>query len=374
MLGLLRTRLAASLFFTLFLVSGSASVCLAAFAVKPIPVRVDQFQIANVVPVNEDGIPTNKAKVSRKDVEKLVTVFRGVNEIVKPLRIPESVRLEMSEIEFNPRADAMNNVIYMGVRFGAKDKNGKVYTQHPGVMIPVAAHEYGHLVFTQNVLSEVQLYQVSLGMLGQLAKVAEALQNIQAQMLLLAEKYEQSSPEVQQRIVVQLEELKQQAIRLVELGLQLKNQLDPLFTWVRDATSPYNEFFADIIAVLYTENSESVFKAVQITMPPEDPDLDRRRRNDVDARSFKGAGLVHVHGKTPHSVFKPAREFIWKKYLQRPTFLRNHKTAVATTLVRVMTSELVWLQEHPEVNPTRDQVLVNKRLIKLMDAELSRIQ
>ncbi len=395
MLGFLQTRLVASLNFasnstsnsapkfskkpsysmllTILFVTLAASVGFAAYAVKPIQFKVDHFQTANVVPVNEDGVPTNKAKVSKKDVEKILTVFRGVNEIAKNLRVPEQIGLEMSEIEFSPRADAMNNVIYMGVRFGAKDDKDRIYTQHPGAMIPVAAHEYGHIVFAQNVLSEVQIYKDALGLLAQMAKLAAAFESIQAHALVLAEKYESASPEEKQRILAKLEELKEQASRINELGLELNNALGPLFAWVNAATTPYNEFFADILAILYTEKPESVFKAVQTVMPNGVPGINRKIRDDAESRSFKGAGLVHVHGRSPHSVFKPTREFIWKKYLQRPMIMRNHKSAVAEAVARVMTAELLWLQDHFEVNPMKDQVFVNKRLMKQLDAELSKI-
>ncbi len=126
--------------------------------------------------------------------------------------------------------------------------------------------------------------------------------------------------------------------------------------------APYHEFFADVIAVLYTGAPDAVSKGLYMTgfmtnsegSPKECPNKSdpkcrpRSSKSDISGmtsnrdfsdRSNQLGRWKGVSPDRPHGLLAPARYHVWKYYLSNPA-IKNQKARLAAASARALMADL----------------------------------
>lgn len=94
---------------------------------------------------------------------------------------------------------------------------------------------------------------------------------------------------------------------------QLGSKWKPEFALARDIQAPYNELFADLVAVLAADDPLVMTKAMQ------SPGMPEKAKKETAYYGFAGKYDVKKWNESnPHFFFAPARAYIGQKYLKWP--------------------------------------------------------
>ncbi len=295
------------------------------------------------------------------EAKRFTQVIREVGDIARGMRMPPHVHLSINAVHDSPSSDSYRRELALGQRFGVVGPREKLYTQHPDEMLPVVAHEFGHMLFFENVISRIGMVNALKNDLESFAELARARRELKAQAL--GSKDPRAFTETPQW---------RQKWRQWEFD-ELAGKLRPVFS-LGKATSPYNEYFADVVAVLYSEEPNSIADAVHFARPAGTASQRDASRMSVRNRAFdrKGAGRDIV--RIPHGVFFEARAAIWDEFLSRPAVMKGKKNEVLQGLTRATLSELSWYLRLPrmprEPQSLAEIKLMNERLILAIRKEL----
>lgn len=304
-----------------------------------------------------------------QEARRILQIIRGVGEFSRGLKMPRKIHLNLAMVTLNPAADSFGGDIFAGRTFGTIEGNGRLFTQHPNEMIPVIAHEFGHMIFHENVLAELEVTKFIAPIYKEVTDIISILDRLEERQIRLAQ---MQGPRVQQELEKIQREVDQWGEELERLGKRLEPAVDIL-----SATTPYNEFYSDVIAVLYTGKPNSVAAAIHMVTPASGDRSERRiSRSEIRSRQFirKGAGSPLI--ASDHALFYEVREMIWDEYLQRPQVMREHRAAVVEGVTRAVRSEVRWMlsqRANLEKNPQASVRLLNRRLAEKIRQELSRI-
>ncbi|MCM2283036.1 MAG: hypothetical protein NDI61_14435, partial [Bdellovibrionaceae bacterium] len=266
---------------------------------------------------------------------RFVKVVQGIRDFSERVRFPKKIDLQLADLEVNPRANFLTNQIFLGLKYARTDERGRVYTQHPNAMVAVSAHEFGHLIFGENILDVYPR-------MPQIRAIFIEIQKVEEQWRALATRLEDLSRRApSQQTEREANALQAQLAALQQRYTSLGEQVGPDLNLVRDRTSGYNEFFADVVAVLYTEQPNSVADSIHFAM-----DLSRKKQKtiqvSVENRFFEKRGVRPRQILGHHGLLQEARNWIWEEYLSRPTVLRHHKNRVLLAVIRALRAETKW--------------------------------
>jgi len=300
--------------------------------------------------------PPIDAATMQKVSQEYIGVFQKIGEFSGGLKMPSILSLKLSSVEFDPSANFLLNQIQIGIRFGSVERlsaNSKkqghvprVFTQHPNKSIAVAAHEFGHLIFAENVLPEIAnmvrqgipvlmndpRYQKSQQLQKSAMDIKNAIERLQAGG---ADKSEESQAAIRRAI----EKLAELGFQIQQLEQQLESDYRGLMQGLQvyDLTTPLNELYADVVAVLLTERPDVVAESIHMAAPNRGTRNQRdRRHSEIENRRFsKGrVGLDYV--LSDHAVFHETRQHIWDRYLSRPSVGKREKAKVLEILTKVL--------------------------------------
>lgn len=140
---------------------------------------------------------------------------------------------------------------------------------------------------------------------------------------------------------------------------QLGSKWKPEFALARDIQAPYNELFADLVAVLATDDPLIMTKAMQ------SPGMPEKAKKETAYYGFAGKYDVKKWNESnPHFFFAPARAYIGQKYLKWPLD-ENRKE---TVLKKVYTTSLLEIKKYWAQNkklPSSSEA--NQSLIKALE-------
>ncbi|MCM2282580.1 MAG: hypothetical protein NDI61_12120 [Bdellovibrionaceae bacterium] len=358
--------------FVLFLLTSASLLAMAPRSFGPVQVGSGKVLVdygANDVEDGEDPRLAQHlpAQVLDKEAKRFLDVIRGVGDIAQGMKMPDQLLLKIGAIESNPSANSFFNVINLGTRFGIVDGNKRLYTQHPDEMVPVTAHEFGHIIFFENVLMEISFFKTAAAQFRDLRFTYRTVSDLREQELSLG-----GHPRgARERARVQQERLEWEAEMADLMG---KLQIPRVISHV---IKPYNEFFADVVAVLYTEKPDAISDSVHFTMPARPRQRNKAYIMSVHNRAFEREGVAPRALQIPHGVFARTRWAIWEEFLSRPTVMRNHKAEVLQGVARAIRSELNWFLSLPGM--PRDQLSaedarqMNLRLIQSLRKELGKL-
>lgn len=305
------------------------------------------------------------AAALRNEAQRFIEVIRGVGEIGRGLKLPPKVQLRLSPVSFAPAANAAMGTLQLGARYGARDKDGRVYTQNPVEMIPIAAHEFAHLVFHWNIIRENPRFKPFFPMINRRTNLALEIFALDREKARL----DRSNIEGHRRL--------SNRIQLLEKQVEELESEYSVYARLAARATPYDEFYADVFAVLYTEEPNAVSAALHFSRVGGGHATDVQRKLNVRNRQFDRAAAVNLD-RVPesHGLLVLARQTLWEDYLRRPSVMRNHKNTIALGITRAVSHELAWWLDQPapvQMTATHARIL-NQRLILRLHHELRSIR
>lgn len=233
------------------------------------------------------------------DVAQVIANIKGF--LGKELGSPRSIDLKM--------VDTMDNAFFSPEEHALEVPFQLLmgeYTKHPNFTHPVWAHEYGHSVFEANLITKEKQWQSMMAkMLGRPAN----------------------------------SELVGRAMEFM--------------------VTPYNEFFADVIGVLYSGQGDALYRALYMTGWVTNPNGKpgtcvgpqcRERNSKVDPRvSLSNRNFLETKNTLDrwrpvapddvHNLLGPTRVHVWKYHLSTPG-MSTAKGAMARAVLIAIVSEI----------------------------------
>jgi hypothetical protein len=333
------------------------------------PKAIQVFKISNqqmAIEINEVTSGTSDQPLTPKQAQSIIGVMVDVARMSNGMTLPPNVRLNISQISFSPSANALVDELNLGVVFAQLDEKNRVHKQNPSVMRAITAHEFGHLIFTHNIVAtksirtDMARYAREAGEIESLLKkMRDEAEKLQA----LATSQGGISPELQ----AQMDKLEAEFNEwLEELQKAQNKNKDVLALYER--TSPYNEFFADVVSLLYTENPNAIAESIHFTVPK--VANHKLVKSDILSREFEAGKPDHHSPRSPHALFAQVRHQLWDSYLKRPSVM-SKKALVLNAVARAVDQEVAWILTKKRI-PTDPRVVrvLNERLWKAIGSNL----
>lgn len=272
--------------------------------------------------INLYALDSKFITVNNKDQ---AVVLSNLNKAMKQmsggvLDLPASIGLIIPQTYDSPFFDplALTLVAPYQMVIDGRSKN-PVFTRG------VELHEFGHAIFNENMELVLKKQPALLKRWKNAKKIIGKISNDRAKILkrdllteMLAKKAEATKAQSSSPIVIELEELKltlqDEENKMMSVFSDNQMIIEELGELLQ-ALTPYNEFFADVVSVVITENAQSVSSALHFSnydIPYEDRSFERRRsKRPVDG--------------TPHNFYSLSRNYIYKYYLSNPIYKAKGK-------------------------------------------------
>ncbi|WP_413292968.1 hypothetical protein ACLSU7_16355 [Bdellovibrio sp. HCB185ZH] len=311
--------------------------------------------------IKEDGVTAKEVDVFRKVVDDL-------NSHLGSLVTPQNAEIFVYKKHSRPSANPFQTTVIAGVHY-KRTSNGKEYLKTPNFSIPILAHEYEHLIFMENYgrveprwTEAIESYKDANATRAKRASLQRENNDLSDKVNALKIKNEPVPAELTERQAILAREIP-------EL-LQKEQELMAKFYKVWDINTAYNEFFADVVAVMYTGKSDSVSKSVAFT-----PDLQNSRNKkfmekSVQQRDFENH-RDHDVDTEGHNFFSISRDDIWDSYLASPTYRKEKATVMMEAVFAAVAKENSYKIDHPELKLEDNWKMYNKRLSDAIESEMS---
>ena len=112
-----------------------------------------------------------------------------------------------------------------------------------------------------------------------------------------------------------------------------------IFTKSDTVELPYNEFFADVVAVLHTEKPNSISSAIKFSIRNQvasDKALTKFGNNSRDFRN----NIQRPKDLEGHHFFSAARAYLWTSYLASPSIMKNKKSETISAVFMAVAKEI----------------------------------
>ncbi len=235
------------------------------------------------------------------------------------------------------------------VSIQAKFKEGGIlyfpqnYKNHKGEFILekklanyLYAHEYGHALFKQYLKRELVFLETFYKNFEENdQKIIEADIAMEKILTMKASLTE--------------EQMKIEFDKFINLYNEFKIGEDSFFTnnemiLLHEILSPYNELFADVIAILFSRNSHAMFEALKY------PSMSEAETKMLSYRDFSiSHGLEGWKESEAHSFFAPVRNYIWEHYLKN--VIDESASTQRETVLKLLTTikqEIQFYYHHTE--------------------------
>ncbi len=204
------------------------------------------------------------------------------------------------------------------------------FEKHPNHTLNVWSHEFGHAIFNESM-----------------GKLIPKWNDLKFAMALLMPLYNE-----QGKLASELEKendpFKVVAIqtRLKEITEKMKEIRKTFYEAfiLNDISASYNEFFADIVAVIYSQKGDAIYDALFRT------GLGFETNKSFIARDFTNrSNEITKWNPTQddleiHNLLAPARYHVWKYYLDNPIYAHN-KGVIAKESLRAISREIVKFKD-----------------------------
>jgi hypothetical protein len=288
-------------------------------------------------------------------------VIAEINNQLDPAMIPKrniniQVKTSDSDVKLQEKVTVNEEDCLITVDHGkiaSQIKNKEAYD-------PALAHEYGHVIFYEYVRPRLTSHPLNQKMLQTVQKARDEI---------IAIKQDKSiSREDKNLDFARIEKLKK---------VIMKNEELPNF-FSMEASRTYNEFFADFIAILHTNDLSAVSKYLKNT-----------RGRNLESRNFlsdigteKWTEMVDANNelKSPHAFFAPTRAYIGKKLAEKWPLTNSQKQKIIKQVADAIVEELAYLNtkrdlvgpsdfpDSAEINYSYlDPSKLNVRLIKALN-------
>lgn len=357
--------------------------------------------------VDEEIYQENTPKLNTIACDQFKLLARSIMGVKKKfgsyLKYPKNVVVNMIKKDGN--AYNMSGYLNLPLSLFVYNNKYKEMFKHPKHNIPVWVHEYGHSVFNQMMGASSKKWgllanareRYKMEMVKFTARHNTLLRSCKVKYQILKKKgisKEEAAKKLSQECGKPIKALRKQNIKMSETIFNGAGPAINLFI----ATGPYNEFFADVLAVSFLNNGAAVHDALYRSginyhkSPHKSLGRDfTTHKNDLDVLERQPAHFIQPG---VHNLFSAARRHAWKYYLSNPIY--KAKIGLTTQAIfKAIYSEVVQLEsvfrkqpalaelmfpsEYIEYTPEqhaiikRVVVVMNQNLIKVMDQELKKI-
>ncbi len=293
---------------------------------------------------------------------RFLSVFDKVSDQLNSIPQPTSLKLKI--IPPSPTANYIDGTITIAAE--RTSENG--HRQHPKFTDLVLAHEYGHAIFESALRDRVPIIDEKLRIYRKTNAMHKRFQSMEKELeelMVKRDKLDKESPEYAE-LSETIKKLKYETYDLDEAVFEsgegfyrLKKQLEP-----------YEEMWADLVAIMYSGDPKGVFHALYFT-----GDHDPLRKKGYFFRDFSksfGAAryeewkqLIETHADEyfevlPHLVLVPARYYFYQKFIGD---LRNQidwpfvMNRLITAFTEVINNEKIKLHDVEDIERI-NQVLI----------------
>jgi len=220
--------------------------------------------------------------LSEKQVQSkfmfLFELFDGT--VLSRLEKPLDLEVRVDDLLGTAQYSSSENVIRLPICFSKESER-----RSDDVMKGIYAHEYGHAYFHYNMMLKSKKYRFNY-------EIIQKFETIEAEISVLENKE-----------VANLEELNKLKAQLAVLASSYaKAELDLLFI------KGYNEFFADVVAVVYSHNLDIMWEATSSS----------KKFSAGRERSFSSFHkLDGWQGSSPYFLLSPTRSFLGKMRIHK---------------------------------------------------------
>jgi len=351
-------------------------------SVQPVPFsQIYVGALSGLMHLPEDKDPKFRKKappLSCGDIEEVAQVILSVNRMVGHyLPTPRSVELDFVRMEGNAFA-AGASLLHLPreVIFEELAKN-PIFTR------PVWAHEYGHAVFLFGLVEREPKMAVLRDVYDRYIKLSLVMADLQDHRTRLANQDLKGCADEACRIRVQAE-IDALGSRIAATDAErnaVENSMPLELRVLHELASPYNELFADAVAVALTGRPNAVKDAIfrTRTWQKEGPEGNCYSCRDFSAREnslqqwvawrarLKQRGeSTDLMPNSSHNLLAPARYHLWNRYM------RNGwgRLQPGLFLSKVLDAIFETLNQPASGSSIADPVWVNQQFIDILDRNL----
>lgn len=302
--------------------------------------------------------PMGKSDILLKDVLALDKVTGQVREISKELSFPSDLEIRLSPVHFGP--GALTYKPYF-ITTGIRVKVDGEFLLAKNSAEPILAHELGHVIFYQNY----SVKNPAQKRMEDYLKNTQRLQDLYAHLEKLDHevsmaRHKNEKQQIQQNIKSLETELRQ----LQKLTKNVPKEISRLL----NIGEMYVEFFADVVAVLFKERPDAIFKPFNIK--------ELQAEGMARHRHFQNKETLYNEDQFVHSYFSNSRSHLWQKHLSNPEVLQNKKPQILKAIFEATAAELTKTIRKKSEPDFFDPVVwgeLNSSLNRQIDLDMARV-
>jgi len=330
------------------------------------------------------------SKMDDKVTDQQVAVFKKIidnlNGSLGNLVAPKSAEIQIFTEHSSPVAYPQEMSVKAGVRFvqeipslgtvkyDKKPREGEMrkYYKNPIFSVPILAHEYGHLIFMENYSLREPIWRDLFGDYKKLVdEKTKELEAIQLEMNKVDEQpIDGMTPE-------QINELRAKWGELYQKYTDLLNEIFHLgdkFIVIAKKVTTYDEFFADVVAVIYTGDSSIIDRSVSFTRTLQGSNKYTKHSSESDKeRNFKNQ-VKHDEDYEAHGYFSLAREGVWDSYLASPSNRTKKRGEIIEAIFAAVAGEASRILRSPTPVKMKTETAwkeFNRSLLEAIDREMA---
>lgn len=308
------------------------------------------------------------------------TIFR---ELSPYIFIPPRTSLIIEPGLGANRTGLDSTAIEIGVIYGTtivtQKRETRVYSKHPKYILPILRHEVGHLILNENLIKNipeiaeyVKFYRPAQRDLFQADQAQREIDFLKMPGM------ESLAAEIP-RLEIELEKIDRVALE------KISRKYRPIDNLVRSQLAPYQEFFADLVAIVFSKDPNAVAKSLFLLRPLShvtslDKDGAGAQRKAIredqlanDLRAFRRNVRKNRVSSDDHGALWKVRQHVWDEYLRSTEGIERNGIKLIVSATNAIIKEAFWLMENPSFAPMEAQDKVTERLIEAIDFEMSRI-
>ncbi|MBS1960525.1 MAG: hypothetical protein JST80_13695 [Bdellovibrionales bacterium] len=329
------------------------------------------MEVRRQIDVRQETVPHPEIKIQPFDSSPpptelhtsvvLKTIYEIDGILATHLRVPKKLRIQIRPVGDAGlmREDGLGTLLQ--VTFQSRTPGGK--SKHPKFSTAITAHEYGHAILRENLRENVpwmdmySRYQVTLS--ANQKKITELARTLNGS----------DTPQNRKNIPIQIESLENQIEEIEE----------KLFT-LQEKTAPFDELFADLIAVLHSGDARSIRNMNHVgelqdiekglrsrsgKIRPIFQKIYQQAKLNPAMRDFSEIHSVKGWDETyPYFMFAPVRSFLWREVISQSKFARN-PGLVAEKVAKAIGTEMNALRVLSEAEMA--SISVERRNLRLIE-------
>ena len=306
------------------------------------------------------------ADLQDKELLPFKNTVDSINGFLGELTAPQNISINVHRVIEDPGARPHEGLLKIGLQLGRELGPSRTYTKNPTFSQAILAHEYGHLIFRENFIRIEPKMREAEAVFPQTLEPRKKVDTLDAELDLLRKQLPTLSWDEKSVVWKRMHELETEKNQLIAQVMELMQ----IPTKLNERLDPYDEFFADVVAVLQTENPSAVSEATKFTILQQKVGKPKLLKFSDDSRDFQNKIQRPLYyGK--HEYFLTVRAHLWNSYLASQSLLHGSKAKILSAVYAAVAKEAQLSIAAPSFGPQESWKELNQNLIQRLDAELT---